>query len=67
MAWSRIRIKIAYLGGPQENLDKTPPKATKNRPDKYSGFGRFQDQALQGIIGGSLKGPKKVVNSGMCE
>ena len=51
-AWSPIRIKIGYLGGPQENPDKTSPKAPKNRPDKNSGFGPLQDQGVQGIIGG---------------
>ena len=51
-AWSLIRIKIGYLGGPQENPDKTSPKAPKNRPDKNSGFGPLQDQGVQGIIGG---------------
>ena len=39
-------------GGPQENPDKTSPKAPKNRPDKNSGFGPLQDQGVQGIIGG---------------
>ena len=53
-AWSPIRIKIGYLGGPQENPDKTSPKAPKNRPDKNSGFGPLQDQGVQGIIGGPV-------------
>ena len=56
-AWSRIWIKIGYLGGPQENPDKTPPKPAVSLGIGMSGKNvRHQCPAANSMSGGIIPG-----------